>query len=168
MTNNFKYTPLGLPPKKDDPILGGNKVNVTSVKPPRGDEDTQKTHLVDDDKTVRNTLAEVLNTGNVRLLEVTNSIFQQLKKGQICRYGTTGWILRCPQCGKLIIMEDDTHKTYVNRDQTHYRLTPSLVCPHQDCTWHVFAVVVPEDVDATTEVIDVTDRKEEDPSTLVT
>ena len=124
--------------------IGKKKVEVKSEKPKRGDENTQKTTKHIQKEII---LANQSHLGRVKLTEVTNEIFSSLRKEEICRYGTTGWILRCPQCDNLIIMEDDTHKTYVTENNSYYRLQPSLVCPNEKCNWHVFAVVVPEDID---------------------
>lgn len=117
---------------------------IRSSKPPRGDEDTQRQFGMAGRRTKYDRAAERTHLGPVRLTEVTSKIFAAMQKGEICRYGTTGWILRCPQCANLIIMEDDVHKTFVSRDGSYYRLVPSLVCPAQGCDWHVFATVVPE------------------------
>lgn len=136
-----EYGPDGKPilePKDDGFII------ISSSKPPRGDEDTQRQFMADKKRTKYDHAAERNHLGPVRLIEVTSKIFAPIQKGEICRYGTTGWILRCPLCANLIIMEDDVHKTYVSRDGSYYRLSPSLVCPAQGCNWHVFATVVPE------------------------
>lgn len=80
----------------------------------------------------------------VKLQEVSEKIYSQIEPGQIARYGNTGWILRCPKCKTLSIIEADTHKTYIAKDNTTYRLYPSLVCTHKECKWHVFAEIIPE------------------------
>lgn len=136
--------------------LDGNKkkpetaedVKIETTKLPRGDENTQKLILKEENE---NRVART-HLSNIRLTEVTSNIFALLKKGEICRYGNTGWMVRCPECERLLIMEDDTHKTYISPDNSIYRLSPSLVCPHQDCNWHVFAVVIPEFAKNVTEV----------------
>jgi hypothetical protein len=121
---------------------------IESEKPPRGDEDTQRLGgAMPGNKKDLRPLEDYDHLGNVKLTEVTNHIFSALRKGEICRYGNTGWIMRCPQCGDIMILEDDTHKAFIARDGQYYRISPSLVCPNEACRWHVFAVIKPEDTD---------------------
>jgi len=125
-------------------------VDIKSEKSTRSDEDTQKTATgnLPKETPAMNHKKQAAQThmGQIKLTEVTSDIFATLDKGDICRYGTTGWILRCPKCAELIITEDDTHKTYTNRDNTVYRLSPSLVCPHGNCNWHVWGTISPETI----------------------
>jgi len=148
---------MGLPRHYDK---RGRLIEIESEKPPRGDEATQE--RPDHEGLKYDRAVAHSHLGPVRLIEVTDQIFSALEKGQICRYGTTGWMLRCPECSDLIIMEEDTHKTYVSRDNSYFRLTPSLVCPNPKCTWHVFATVVPETVDEEEPVVEETAAAEEE------
>lgn len=163
--NKYKK-PIGYntPEGKIDSNAGGN-IRIEPTRKLRGDEDTQD--VIREGNNVA--MANVTSLGGVSLTEVTTRIFSQMKKGEICRYGNTGWIIRCPECGNLIITEDDTHKTYISPDNQLYRLSPSLVCPREECTWHVFATITPEtaEIDKETDAKATTEEESTDTESVI-
>lgn len=93
---------------------------------------------------------EAIGLGTERMSEVTNWLLEQIRDGEICRFGP-GWIFLCPKCDTMIFT-DEQFKTFSAPDRNFYRIAPSVKCPNESCDWHKMIVIDPEvEVDIKTE-----------------
>ena len=82
-------------------------------------------------------------TEDVKLTDVTQKMLDQIGEGEIFRMGED-WILRCSKCKRLMTISTTSHGTFESIASSGARILPSIICPHDNCSWHIIATIVSE------------------------